>query len=183
MGTVFPGMAIEIRDVDNRPCPTGTAGEIWVWSPTLMLGYYKRPEATVEVLVNGWYRSGDGGYLNEEGYLYLTDRIKDVIISGGENIYPLEVENALRLHPSIRDVVVIGVADPAWGEAVTAVVEWNEGASATLDELREHARKLIAGYKLPKALHQVKQLPRTATGKLQRNEVRRMIHEASLVSQ
>lgn len=173
VGCVYPGMSIEIRDAENRPCPTGTAGEIWINSPTRMLGYFNRPDATAEAMRDGWYRSGDGGYFDAEGYLYLTDRIKDMIVSGGENIYPIEVENALRTHPAVREAVVIGVPDAAWGETVAAVVEWREGQTATLDELRAHCRALIAAYKCPKHLRAVEVLPRTATGKLQRSEVRR----------
>ena len=103
----------------------------------------------------------------------LTDRIRDVIISGGENIYPVEVEQVLRLHPAVQDVVVVALPDEQWGETVCAVVEWREGKSATLDELREFARTQIAAYKLPKRLRAVPTLPRTATGKLQRGEVRK----------
>ena len=173
VGKVLPGMEIEIRDVDLRSCPPDVAGEIWLRGPALMLGYHNRPEASAEVMIDGWYRSGDGGYFDQNGYLFLTDRIKDVIISGGENIYPIEVENSLRLHDAVRDVVVIGQPDPQWGEAVAAVVEWHDGKSATLDELRAHCRKLIAGFKLPKQLYTMPLLPRTATGKLQRGEVRK----------
>ncbi|UCV23602.1 long-chain-fatty-acid--CoA ligase [Ferribacterium limneticum] len=172
VGKALPGMTIEIRSPNGTSLPEGQAGEIWVQSPTLMSGYWNRPEDTKTALVDGWYRTGDGGYLDENGYLYLTDRIKDMIISGGENIYPVEVEQALREHPAVRDVVVVGIPDPVWGENVVAVVEWHPGQSATLEELRDHAGSRIARYKLPKILQSIAVLPRTSTGKLQRGEVR-----------
>lgn len=172
VGKALPLMEIEIRNPDMKPCVTRTPGEIWIKSPTLMLGYWNNAKESNNVLLDNWYRSGDGGYLDEEGYLYLTDRIKDMIISGGENIYPIEVEVALRRHQAVRDVVVVGRSDPTWGEIVTAVIEWNDNQSATLEELRETAEKYIASYKLPKEMHCVTTLPRTATGKLQRSIVK-----------
>lgn len=178
VGQVLPGMRIEIRDAQRMTVKPGASGEIWVKSPTLMNGYWQRPDATEEALISGWYRTGDGGYLDKDGYLYLTDRIKDMIISGGENIYPIEVEQALRQHPAVRDVVVVGVPDPTWGQAIAAVVEWHEGRSASLDELREFLRKYLAGYKLPKFLKSFDTLPRTATGKLKRSEVRSSVAES-----
>ncbi|MBN3788516.1 long-chain-fatty-acid--CoA ligase [Burkholderia sp. Ac-20353] len=172
VGKALPGMTIEIRDTTGSPLPPHTPGEIWIQSPTLTSGYWNRPEATEAVLVDDWYRTGDGGYVDEEGYLYLTDRIKDMIISGGENVYPAEVEQALRLHPAVSDVAVVGIPDPTWGEVVAAVVEWHVGESASLAELRTFASKYIASYKLPKILESVSNLPRTATGKIQRVKVR-----------
>ena len=175
VGSALPGFEIEIRSADGQVLGAGQHGEIWIRSPTLMLGYWNKPQASAEVLVDGWYRSGDGGYLDDEGYLYITDRVKDMIISGGENIYPVEVEQALRLHPAVNDVVVIGAPDATWGEAVTAIVEWRPGQTASLEELRTFAREHVAGYKLPKRLGSMEQLPRTPTGKLQRGEVRRQM--------
>ncbi|RJG03233.1 long-chain-fatty-acid--CoA ligase [Noviherbaspirillum sedimenti] len=180
VGKALPGMSIEIRDDNCVPLPANTPGEIWVKSPCIMIGYWKHAEATAEVLVDGWYKTGDGGYLDAEGYLYLTDRIKDMIVSGGENIYPAEVEQVLRLHPAIRDLVIVGIPDKPWGESVAAIIEWNEGCAATVEELRTFARKHIAGYKLPKLLQAVTALPRTATGKLQRAEVRRRIKSGDI---
>lgn len=177
IGKALPGYEIEIRDAAGKPLPANTPGEIWIKTPTVMLGYWNKPEATAEVLVEGWYRSGDGGYLNDAGYLFLTDRIKDMIVSGGENIYPAEVEAVMRLHPAIKDLVVIGAKDPKWGECVTAVVEWKEGKTAALEELRAFGTQHLASYKLPKRLYSVEVLPRTATGKLQRAEVRKRFAE------
>jgi acyl-CoA synthetase (AMP-forming)/AMP-acid ligase II len=175
VGRALPGYQLEIRDAQAQPVPAGAHGELWVKSPTVMLGYWNLPDATREAIVDGWYRTGDGAYIDANGYVFLTDRIKDMIITGGENIYPLEIEQVLRLHPAVQDVVVVGVLDDKWGEAVCAVVEWRAGQSATLDELREFARTHIAAFKLPKLLKSVATLPRTPTGKLQRGEVRKQM--------
>jgi acyl-CoA synthetase (AMP-forming)/AMP-acid ligase II len=150
----------------------GQHGEIWIKTPTVMEGYWKLPAKTVESLVDGWYASGDGGYLDEAGYLYLTDRIKEMIISGGENIYPVEVERVLREHPAILEVAVIGLPDPRWGERVTAVVERREGTGVTKDDLIAFCRGKIADYKCPKDIEFTDSLPRTASGKVQRGAVR-----------
>lgn len=176
VGRPLAGFELEIRDPQGRVLGPHQAGEIFARSPTRMLGYWHQPEATAEVLLpDGWYRTGDGGYVDEEGYLYLTDRIKDMIISGAENIYPAEVEAAVRFHPAVQDVVVVGVPDEQWGETVCAVVELRPNASLSIEELREFARQRIAGYKLPRLLRVVEQLPRTATGKLQRGAVRKQL--------
>lgn len=175
VGRSLPGYQIEVRDALGAKVGAGQHGELWVKSPTVMSGYWKLPDATADVLVDGWYRTGDGGYMDADGYVFLTDRIKDMIISGGENIYPAEVEQVLRLHPAVLEVVVVGVPDAKWGEAVCAVVEWKQGCCATLEELREFARSHIAGYKLPQKLESAEQLPRTLTGKLQRGEVRKQV--------
>jgi acyl-CoA synthetase (AMP-forming)/AMP-acid ligase II len=180
VGSALPGYSIEIRDPDGKVLTAGQAGEIWIKTRTVMLGYWNRPDATAEALVDGWYRSGDGGYMNGDGFLFLTDRIKDMIVSGGENVYPAEVEAVLRLHPAIKDLVIVGAKDPVWGECVTAVVEWQEGKMATVDELRSFGAQQIAGFKLPKRLYTVPALPRTATGKLQRAEVRKRLAEGKL---
>jgi fatty-acyl-CoA synthase len=173
VGRALPGYHIEARDPQGRVLKAGEHGELWVQSPTLMSGYWKLPDATEQALVNGWYRTGDGAYLDADGYVFMTDRIKDMIITGGENVYPIELEQVLRQHPAVQEVVVVGVPDDKWGEAICAVVEWRAGQSATLDELREFARGHIAAYKLPKLLQATPLLPRTATGKLQRAEVRK----------
>ncbi|MCA0239258.1 MAG: AMP-binding protein [Proteobacteria bacterium] len=172
VGRLLPAFEMEIRDAQGRVLGIGEAGEIYLRSPTIMLGYWKRPEATAEVLdADGWYRSGDGGRVDADGWLFLTDRVSDLIISGGENIFPIEVEQVLRLHPAVQDVVVVGARDARWGETVCAVVELRAGQSVGLQELQDFARPHIAGFKLPRVLRIVEQLPRTATGKLQRGEV------------
>jgi acyl-CoA synthetase (AMP-forming)/AMP-acid ligase II len=172
VGKPYPGMSIEIRGADRRVLDWGEHGEIWIRSPTRMLGYWRLPEATQDVLVDGWYATGDGGYLDAEGYLYLTDRIKDMIVSGGENVYPAEVEEMLSAHPAVLAVACVGLPDPVWGESVTAVVELRPGHTVTAEELRDFARSRIASYKCPKQFHFAATLPRTASGKVKRAELR-----------
>ena len=176
VGLPIPGMSLEVRRPDRNVANTGEAGEVWIKAPTCMLGYWNLPEQTAQALVDGWYATGDGGYLDAEGYLYLTDRIRDMIVSGGENIYPVEVEEALRQHPGVLDACVVGQPDARWGEIVVAVVETRPGVTLTEDELREHARTRIAGYKCPRIVR-FGSLPRTASGKLQRAELRKMLKD------
>ena len=171
VGKPYPGMSIEIRGPDRRTLEWGEPGEIWIRSPTQMLGYWRLPDATREAIVDGWYATGDGGYLDREGYLYLTDRIKDMIVSGGENVYPAEVEEMLRAHPAVLDAACVGLAHPVWGESVTAVVELRPGQDASAEQLREFARSRIAAFKCPKQFH-FATLPRTASGKVKRAALR-----------
>ena len=165
---------VEIRIVDDRGAdmPAGEVGEIICRTPQNMKGYWRRPEATEVALRDGWFWTGDAGYLDEDGYLYIHDRIKDMIVSGGENIYPAEVESALFGHPAIADIAVIGVPDDKWGEAVKAVVVLKQGESLTEDELVAHARERIAGYKVPKSVDFVAELPRNPSGKILKRELR-----------
>lgn len=137
-----------------------------------MNGYWKRDEETQAVIQNGWFHTGDMGYLDDRGYLYIYDRKRDMIITGGENVYPAEVENVLYGHPAIADVAVIGVPDQHWGEAVKAVVVLKPGASLTAEELIAHARDHVAGFKIPKSVDFVSDLPRNATGKVLRRLIR-----------
>ena len=177
VGLPIPGMSLQVRRPDRSVALSREPGEVWIKAPTCMLGYWNLPEQTAQALVDGWYATGDGGYLDEEGYLYLTDRIKDMIVSGGEKIYPVEVEEALRQHPGVLDACVVGQPDARWGEIVVAVVETRPGVTLSEDELREHARTRIAGYKCPKVVR-FGPLPRTASGKLQRAELRKRLKEA-----
>ena len=172
VGKPYPGMSLEIRATDRRVLGRGEHGEIWVRSPTTMLGYWNKPEKTSEVLQDGWYATGDGGYLDDDGFLYLTDRIKDMIVSGGENVYPAEVEEALRQHPAVLDAAVIAIPDRRWGEAVAAIVELRPGQQTSVDELDRFARTRIAAYKCPKHVRFIDTLPRTASGKVRRVELR-----------
>jgi acyl-CoA synthetase (AMP-forming)/AMP-acid ligase II len=172
VGTALPGIEIEIRDVEGIPVGVRQHGEIWIKSPTIMTGYWRLPEATAHVLLDGWYRTGDGGYLDEGGYLYLTDRIKDMIISGGENVYPAEVEEALRRHPAVFDAAVFGRKDDKWGEVIAAAIELAPGQQLSPDALIAELRSRLAGYKIPREIHFVDALPRTASGKVQRGEVK-----------
>jgi len=134
-------------------------------------GYWQQPEETAAVQQDGWFRTGDGGYLDDDGYLVISDRKKDVIITGGENVSSIEVEDALASHPAVREVAVIGVRDDKWGERVTALVV-SEGSDVSAEELISHCRETLAGYKCPKRIDFVESLPRTATGKLQKFKLR-----------
>ncbi|HEX4252558.1 MAG TPA: long-chain-fatty-acid--CoA ligase [Pseudonocardia sp.] len=173
-GTAVDGVEIEIRDVHSgAPLPTGQLGEVWIRTDQLMTGYWNKREATAAVITeDGWYRSGDAGHLDEDGYLYLTDRIKDMIISGGENIYPAEIERVLAEHPSVEDVTVVGVPDDKWGEVPRAVVVAAAGHTVDPAELLALCRTQLAGYKCPKAVDLVAALPRNATGKILKKDVR-----------
>jgi len=173
VGRPYPGVAMEIRDARGEPVAPETPGEIWVRTPTVMQGYWQRPDATSEVLRDGWYRSGDGGYVDADGYLFLTDRIKDVIVSGGENVYPNEVEEVLRRFPDVLEVAIVGIPHQRWGEAVAAVVECRPGATIDQAELMAYCRTQIAPFKCPKHVKFVDALPRTASGKVQRAIVRK----------
>jgi fatty-acyl-CoA synthase len=169
------GMAVEIRDESGTVLPPGQAGEIWVRTPAMMAGYWRQPEATRAAIVDGWYRTGDGGILDAEGYLSITDRLKDMIISGGENIYPVQIETVLRQHEAVRDAAVVGVADERWGERVVAMVERIADSSVDESELIAYTQGQLARYKCPKSIRFVETLPRTAMGKVQRAIVRRMM--------
>jgi acyl-CoA synthetase (AMP-forming)/AMP-acid ligase II len=173
-GKPFPEVELMIADGAGAPLPPRTVGEVLVRSPMVMSGYHKLPDATAAAFVDGgWYRTGDAGYLDEDGYLYLYDRVKDMIVSGGENIYPVEIENALHEHPQVRDCAVIGVPDERWGEAVKAVIVREPGGTVEAAELIAFVRQHIAGYKVPKSIDFVDALPRNPTGKILKKELRR----------
>lgn len=166
-GKPYPGFDLRIVDPDGEPVPAGTVGEIVIRAPTVMKGYWNNPEATRNAfLPGGWLRTGDAAYRDDDGYVYVHDRVKNMIVSGGENVYPAEVENALFGHPAIAEVAVIGVPDPRWGEAVKAIVVLRSGQSASEADLIAYARQRIAGFKLPKSVDFVDALPRNATGKV-----------------
>lgn len=169
-----PTAGVEILTLDplGEVLPAGGIGEIICRSTQVMNGYWKRDEETQAVIQNGWFHTGDMGYLDDRGYLYIYDRKRDMIITGGENVYPAEVENVLYGHPAIADVAVIGVPDQHWGEAVKAVVVLKPGASLSAEELIAHARDHVAGFKIPKSVDFVSDLPRNATGKVLRRLIR-----------
>jgi acyl-CoA synthetase (AMP-forming)/AMP-acid ligase II len=171
-GRPLPGHEIRILGADGEAKGPGEVGEILIKGPLVMKGYWNLPEATAKAIKDGWFYSGDAGYTDEDGYLYIYDRVKDMIVSGAENIYPAEVESALFGHPAIADVAVIGVPDPKWGEAVKAVVVLKAGASATAAEIIAFAKERIAGYKCPKTVDFVEALPRNPSGKLLKRELR-----------
>jgi acyl-CoA synthetase (AMP-forming)/AMP-acid ligase II len=169
-----PVRGVELRIVgrDGRPCPQGEAGEIEVRHPDLMQGYWRDPAATAEAFHDGWLRIGDIGRLDEDGFLYIVDRRKDMIISGGENIYPREVEAALLEHPAVADAAVIGIPDDTWGESVCAMVVLAPGRSVSGPALIEHCRGRIASYKKPKRIEFLEALPRLGTGKVDKVTLR-----------
>ena len=172
-GRALPGVELRILDPEGRPLPAGQPGEIAIRSPTNMPGYWERPEETARTLIGeGWLRTGDAGLLDEDGYLFVLDRIKDMIISGGENVYPAEVESAIYGHPDVADVAVIGVPDERWGEAVKACVVLKPGATGDAAGIIGWARERIAGFKCPKSVEFLDALPRNPSGKILRRTLR-----------
>jgi O-succinylbenzoic acid--CoA ligase len=165
---------------DGTDPPPGEGGEILVRGPVVTSGYWNRPEATASAFVDGWFRTGDFGMLDDEGYLYVLDRRDDLIVTGGENVYPAEVEGVLLAHPCVAEAAVIGVADAEWGQRVVAVVRLVEGADrAVVEELQSHCRALLAAYKVPREVRiSDEQLPRTASGKLRRGALRESTAES-----
>lgn len=173
IGVPLPGVEVRIIDEAGAEVPRGEVGEIAVRSAANMIGYFDRPDATAETIdADGWMRTGDAGTMDGDGYLYLADRIKDMIITGGENVYPAEVENALYSHPQVSDVAVIGVPDLKWGEAVKAIVVPVEGETPDPAVLIAWARERIAGYKAPKSVAFRDSLPRNPSGKILRRLLR-----------
>ena len=171
----LPPVHTDIRIVDgsNSPVAANERGEICIKGPNIMKGYWNRPDATASAIDElGWFHSGDVGYLDEEGYLYICDRLKDMVISGGENVYPAEVESVLFEHPAVAEVAVIGLPDDTWGEAVTAVAALVPDTDLTLAELRGFAEAKLARYKLPLRLHLVDALPRNPAGKVLKFQLR-----------
>jgi fatty-acyl-CoA synthase len=169
---------VAILDDEGNALPPGTAGEVCVRGPNVMAGYWNRPEETARAIRNGWLRSGDIGYLDEDNYLTLVDRKKDMIISGGENVYPAEVEKTLAGHPAIADVAVVGRPDPKWGEVPVAFVVLRPGASATPDDLIGYCGGRLARYKTPREYVLRPALPRNAAGKLIKAEIKRDLARA-----
>jgi acyl-CoA synthetase (AMP-forming)/AMP-acid ligase II len=164
---------VKIFDSNDKELPPRKMGEIVTRSDLVMKGYWRNPEATADTIKNGWLHTGDMGYMDEGGYLFIMDRSKDMIISGGENIYPREIEEVLVKHPAVREVAVIGVPDPRWGEAVKAVVSCAEGKSTTEDELIAFCKDNIASYKKPKSVDFVDELPKNNYGKILKRELRK----------
>jgi fatty-acyl-CoA synthase len=171
-GKPAPGHEIKIMDGEGRDLPAGEVGEICIKAPNVMKGYWNKADATRAAVSECYLRTGDAGYFDEDGYLYIHDRVKDMIVSGGENVYPAEVENAIFGHPAVADVAVIGVPDEKWGEAVKAIVVAKPGASPSPAEIIGWARDRIAGYKLPKSVDFAEVLPRNPSGKILRRELR-----------
>jgi len=163
---------IKIVDDDDVTLGPGEKGEVCIKGKHVMLGYWKNPDLTAKVLKGGWYHTSDIGYLDEEGYLYLTDRKADMIISGGENVYPAEVENVIYQHPAVFECSVVSAPDPKWGEIVQAVVVLKPGQKATEEEIIEHCKKILAGYKCPKAVAFWDAIPKTIIGKIIKKDIK-----------
>jgi long-chain acyl-CoA synthetase len=173
VGHAIPGVQVQIRDPFDRPLPDGEIGQVCVRGPNVMLGYWNREKATREVLSDdGWYRTGDAGRL-DGGYLYLADRLKDMIVSGGENVYSIEVENAIASHPDVREVAVVARPDERWGERVHAIIVPVPGADLDEAAIVEHCRPRIAGFKLPRSVEfRDEPLPKTGAGKVLKAKLR-----------
>jgi len=171
-GIPIPSLEIRIVDAEGRTLPAGEVGEILIKAPHVMKGYWNQPDATRKSVVEDWFYTGDAGYFDADGYLYIHDRVKDMIVSGGENIYPAEVENAIFGHPGVADVAVIGVPDEKWGEAVKAIIVKKPGADIAPAAIIAYARERIAGYKVPKSVDFIAALPRNPSGKILRRELR-----------
>jgi long-chain acyl-CoA synthetase len=176
-GRPYPWVEMRAVDATGADVPAGEVGELWTRSHQNMAGYWNNPSATAEAVTpDGWFRTGDAGYIDADGYIYLHDRVKDMIVSGGENVYPAEVENVLMKHPAVDDVAVIGVPDERWGEAVKAIVVLSPDAGVSADEIEADliafARDSLAGYKLPKSVDVTDVLPRNPSGKLLKRELR-----------
>ena len=178
-GQPMPGVELRIVDANGRDLPAGEAGEVLVRSPWMFSGYWNKPDATATAIVDGWYHTGDAGILDKDGNLFLVDRLKDMIVSGGENIYSAEVERALAAHPSVQSVAVIGAPDEKWGERVVAFVVTYPDKPVDVSDLVTHCRDLIAGYKVPKEIHLMGALPQTASGKVQKAALRKQLEGMS----
>jgi acyl-CoA synthetase (AMP-forming)/AMP-acid ligase II len=172
VGRPSPLVRVEILDADRRPLAQGETGEICVRGDLVMKGYYNEPEKTAETIIDGWLHTGDVGHLDAEGYLHITDRKKDMIISGGFNVYPSEVEQVIWAHPAVQDCAVIGVPDDKWGEAVKAVVELNAGQTVAAEELIALCKSKLGSVKAPKSIDFVAALPRSAAGKVLKKDLR-----------
>jgi len=164
----------EIKIVDGDGCevPRGTVGEIAARGMSAMLGYWNRPDDNAKTFRNGWVHSGDGAYMDDDGFIFIVDRMKDMVVSGGENVYSAEVENAILKHPAIASCAVIGIPSDKWGESVHAVVVLKPGQTLPGEELIAHCKTLIANYKCPRSVEVRTELPLSGAGKIQKNKLR-----------
>lgn len=172
-GRAALGVEVLVLDANDEELPNGTVGEICARGANVMLGYWGMESATAETLRNGWLHTGDLGYMDEDGFVFIVDRAKDMVISGGENIFSVEVEGAIYSHPAVQECAVIGIPHEHWGEAVHAIVVLREGSRARDSEIIEHCREKIAGYKVPRTVDfREEQLPMSGAGKVLKNELR-----------
>jgi long-chain acyl-CoA synthetase len=172
VGTAVPLVAIRLLDMHGREVADGEVGEIVVRMPSVFNGYWQKPDQTDAVLKDGWYHTGDAAYRDADGFYFLKDRVKDMIVSGGENIYSSEIELVLLRHPAVAEAAVIGVPDERWGEAVKAIVVLRPEVSIDSAALSSFCRQYVAGYKVPKSVEFVSALPRTPSGKVQKTVLR-----------
>jgi fatty-acyl-CoA synthase len=172
-GVPWPEFEVRIVTPEGVAAGVGEVGEIQLRSAAVMKGYWNRPEATADAIdADGWFKTGDAGFTDSDGYVFIHDRVKDMIVTGGENVYPAEVENAIFGHPAVSDVAVIGVPDERWGEAVKAIVVLRSGVEPDTAGIIAYARERIAGYKAPKSVDYAEMLPRNPSGKVLRRELR-----------
>ncbi len=171
-GRSMYGVEVKVMDAEGRDSPAGEIGEIVIRGPSIMKGYWRRDDDTRAVIRDGWFHSGDAGTMDADGFIYIKDRIKDMIVSGGENVYPAEVEAVLAGHPQVADVAVIGVPDDTWGETVKALIVPKPGTSPSGDEIVDWARERLAGYKRPRSVDFVESIPRNPSGKILKRELR-----------
>jgi long-chain acyl-CoA synthetase len=171
IGTPIVGVQMRVLDVDGGEVPAGEVGEIAIQGHNIMKGYWRQPEATAAAIVDGWFRTGDMGRVDEHGYYYIVDRKKDLIIRGGFNVYPREIEEVLYEHPAVAEAAVIGVPHPSLGEEIAAVVALKPGATGTPEDIRNFVKKQVAAYKYPRAVHIVDELPKGPTGKILKREI------------
>ena len=170
----MPGVLLSIRDDDGSEVATGETGEVWAKAGNFMREYWNKPEATEEVFAEGWYHSGDAGYLDDDGFLFLVDRVKDMIVTGGENVYSAEVEGALTKHPAVDQAAVIGIPHDTWGEQVHAIVVLLPDHEVTEEELQSFTREHIAGFKVPKSVEfRTEPLPLSGALKVLKRELRK----------
>lgn len=172
-GRPYPNVRAKVIDPEGHELPANTVGEICLHSPANMVGYFKNPQATAATLIDGWIHTGDAGYIDDEGYVFVNDRLKDMIISAGENIYPAEIESAIASHPAVLECAVIGVPDDRWGENVKAVVVAREGMTVKSKDLISHCRGQLADFKVPRSIDVIDALPRTPSGKVQKHLLRK----------
>lgn len=177
VGLPLPGQQVAVRGKDGLPLGRGEVGEVVIRGPVVMAGYFGRPEETERTIVDGWLRTGDLGRFDEDGYLQIVDRIKDMIIRGGENLYPKEIENVLYAHEDVREAAVVGAPDPVLGEVPVAFVSLRAGAAATASDLDAHARTALASFKCPASIRIVDEIPKNPVGKMDKPALRKLVRE------
>jgi len=179
VGVPMPGIDVGVVDDTDQLLPAGQAGEVVVRGPNVMRGYLGRPQESAQVLRGGWLHTGDVGRFDDDGYLTLVDRVKDLIIRGGENIYPKEIEDVLYTVPAVLEAAVVGQPDPVFGEQPVAFITLRSGFDVVSEDLIEHCRRSLARYKVPREVHIEEMLPKNAVGKIAKPELRRRLQDAS----